>query len=216
MSKTELVIFDLDGTILNTIADLATSTNYALAELGYPTHPTEAYRMMVGNGVAKMFERALPEEARTAENIERMRSLFVPHYDVHNADLSAPYEGIVATMQALQERGVQLAVASNKYQAAAEKLVAQYFPVHFTSVLGQREGIPSKPDPQIVEDILTVAGVEKSAVLYVGDSGVDMQTARNAGVRACGVTWGFRPRAELEQFAPAHFVDRPEQLLDLI
>jgi phosphoglycolate phosphatase len=216
MTSTSLVIFDLDGTILNTIADLATSTNYALAQLGFPTHPTDAYRMMVGNGVAKMFERALPAEARTPENIERMRALFVPHYDVHNADLSTPYAGIIDVMQALQQRGIQLAVASNKYQAAAEKLVAQYFPVHFVAVFGQREGIPSKPDPIIVEDILRVAGVEQSAVLYVGDSGVDMQTARNAGVRACGVTWGFRPRAELEQLAPQHIVDTPDQLLALV
>jgi phosphoglycolate phosphatase len=216
MTKTELVIFDLDGTILNTIADLATSTNYALQSLGYPTHPTEAYRMMVGNGVAKMFERALPEGHRTPEDIERMRALFVPHYDRHNADLSAPYEGIIPTMQALAARGIRLAVASNKYQAAAEKLVAQYFPVEFVSVLGQREGIPSKPDPTIVEDILKVAQVDRAAVLYVGDSGVDMQTAKNAGVRVCGVTWGFRPRAELEAFSPDYLLDKPEKILELI
>jgi phosphoglycolate phosphatase len=172
--------------------------------------------MMVGRGVAKMFERALPEGHRTPEDIERMRALFVPHYDRHNADLSAPYEGIIPTMQALAARGIRLAVASNKYQAAAEKLVAQYFPVEFVSVLGQREGIPSKPDPTIVEDILKVAQVDRAAVLYVGDSGVDMQTAKNAGVRVCGVTWGFRPRAELEAFSPEHLIDKPEELLGLI
>jgi phosphoglycolate phosphatase len=214
--NTQLVIFDLDGTILNTIADLAESTNHALVTLGYPAHPTDAYRMMVGNGVAKMIERALPAEARSADNIRRMQQLFVPHYDAHNADLSTPYDGIIELMQQLQARGIALAVASNKYQAAAEKLVAHYFPVNFAAVLGQREGIPSKPDPTIVHDILRLTGISPEAVLYVGDSGVDMLTARNASVRACGVTWGFRPKSELEQYEPQHFVDTPAEILELL
>ncbi len=201
---------------MNTIGDLAASTNFALQKLGFPTHSTDEYRFMVGNGVNKMLERALPEASRCESEISRLRTFFVPHYDAHNADLSAPYEGILPLMQTLAERGILLAVASNKYQAAAEKLVHHYFPVPFAALFGQRDGVPSKPDPAVVHDILAQTGVSADEVLYVGDSGVDMQTAANAGVRACGVTWGFRPRTELEQYAPAHIVDRPEEILSLI
>ncbi|MDE6988471.1 MAG: HAD-IA family hydrolase, partial [Bacteroides acidifaciens] len=138
-------------------------------------------------------------------------------YDVHNADDSRPYPGISELLSYLQSAGIQLAVASNKYQAATEKLVAHYFPeIRFTAVFGQREGVNVKPDPTIVFDILKLANVEKEDVLYVGDSGVDMQTAANAGVTACGVTWGFRPRTELEEFSPAYIVDTAEEIKRLI
>lgn len=212
-----LVIFDLDGTLLNTIADLAQSTNHALQALGYPTHQTEEYNLMVGNGINKLLERALPQEEQNEENIQRMRSYFIPHYDAHNADLSAPYPGVVKLLETLQEQGLQLAVASNKYQAATEKLVKHYFPqINFVAVLGQREGVEVKPSPVIVEDILSQSGADKKDVLYVGDSGVDMQTAINAQVEACGVTWGFRSRKELASFSPAHIVDKAEEILTLI
>ena len=212
-----LVIFDLDGTLLNTIADLAQSTNHALQALGYPTHQTEEYNLMVGNGINKLLERALPQEEQNEENIQRMRSYFIPHYDAHNADLSAPYPGVVKLLETLQEQGLQLAVASNKYQAATEKLVKHYFPqINFVAVLGQREGVEVKPSPVIVEDILSQSGADKKDVLYVGDSGVDMQTAINAQVEACGVTWGFRSRKELASFSPAHIVDKAEEIMALI
>lgn len=212
----ELVIFDLDGTLLNTIGDLAQSTNYALHQLGYPTHPTEAYNMMVGNGINKLFERALPEGEKSQENVLRMRRVFISHYDIHNADLTKAYDGIETLLSDLQKAGIQIAVASNKYQAATEKLVPFYFPqVHFAAILGQRDNIPVKPNPQIVEDILSLAHVAKEDVLYVGDSGVDMKTAKNAGVCACGVSWGFRPRLELEAEGPQHIVDTPEEVYEL-
>lgn len=211
-----LVIFDLDGTLLNTIADLANSTNHALKKLGYPTHELEKYNFMVGNGINKLFERALPEKERTEENILRVRQEFIPYYDKHNADESRPYPGIPELLETLQTRGIQVAVASNKYQAATEKLIAHYFPnIQFIAVFGQREGVKVKPDPTIVEDILRIAKVEKEEVLYVGDSGVDMQTAINAGITSCGVTWGFRPRTELESFSPNHIVDKAEEILSL-
>lgn len=191
----KLVIFDLDGTLLNTIADLAAATNQALQYYGYPTHSTDDYRFFVGNGINKLFERALPENERSEENILKIRSQFVPYYDKHNADFSRPYPGIAALLLALQNDGRKIAVASNKYQAATRKLIAHYFPeINFVEVLGQREGIPAKPDPSIVNDIIATAGVTKEEVLYVGDSNVDMQTAHNAGVTAVGVAWGFRPR----------------------
>ena len=209
----KLVIFDLDGTLLNTIADLANSTNYALKVLGYPIHEPDKYNFMVGNGINKLFERALPDGEKTEENVLRVRQEFVPYYDQHNADKSRPYPGVTELLETLQTAGMQLAVASNKYQAATEKLIAHYFPnIKFTAVFGQREGIPVKPDPIIVKEILQIAKVQEEETLYVGDSGVDMQTAINAGVTSCGVTWGFRPRTELESFHPDHFVVNAEEI----
>ena len=213
----KLVIFDLDGTLLDTIADLAESANYALKQLGYPTHDVETIRTFVGNGINRLLERALPSHEQTEENVIRMRSHFVPYYDVHNADLSSPYPGIVNLLEDLQAKGIQIAVASNKYQAATVKLVKQYFPnIDFVEILGQREGINVKPDPTIVFDILKKAKVSFEETLYVGDSGVDMQTAINAGIDAVGVTWGFRPRAELESFQPMGLIDKAEELLGFI
>lgn len=209
----KLVIFDLDGTLLNTIADLANSTNYALKVLGYPIHEPDKYNFMVGNGINKLFERALPDGEKTEENVLRVRQEFVPYYDQHNADKSRPYPGVTELLETLQAAGMQLAVASNKYQTATEKLIAHYFPnIKFTAVFGQREGIPVKPDPIIVKEILQIAKVQEEETLYVGDSGVDMQTAINAGVTSCGVTWGFRPRTELESFHPDHIVDNAEEI----
>ena len=213
----KLVIFDLDGTLLDTIADLAAAANYALQQLGYPTHPVDTIRTYVGNGINKLLERSLPEAERNEENVVRMRSHFVPYYDKHNADLSRPYPGIVALLEELQHRGVMVAVASNKYQAATAELVKHYVPtIDFIEVLGQREGIAVKPDPTIVFDILKKAKVQPEEVLYVGDSGVDMQTAINSGVDAVGVAWGFRPKAELESFCPKGIIDKAEELLEFV
>ena len=216
MSK-HLAIFDLDGTLLNTIADLATATNQALEACGFPTHPISAYPMFVGNGINKLFERALPAESRTEENIMRIRAHFLPYYDEHNADLSKPYPGIPQLLEELQTAGVHLAVASNKYQRATEKLIRHYFPtIRFAAVFGQREGIPVKPHPQIVEDILTLVPVNKEEVIYIGDSGVDMQTALHAGVESIGVTWGFRPKEELLQHSHTYLVDSADEIKILI
>lgn len=213
----QLVIFDLDGTLLNTIADLAEAVNRALVACGFAEHPTDAYRFFVGDGVSKLFERALPPEARTAENIARIRTHFIPYYDAHNADLSRPYEGIVELLAELQSRGVKMAVASNKYQAATQKLVSHYFSdTDFVAVFGQREGVAIKPDPQIIFDVLEVAGVTPEDMLYVGDSNVDMQTGPRAGVDTVGVSWGFRPREELAAHNPVAIIDHPLQLLDLL
>ncbi len=198
-----LVIFDLDGTLINTIADLAYSTNCALEACGFPTHREEEFRFFVGNGIDKLFERALPAKARTAENILRIRTLFLPHYNQHNIERSTPYPGIPELLRRLQDEGYSLAVASNKYQEATDKVIATLLPgISFEKVLGQRQGIPIKPDPAIVHEILRDTGAGKENTLYVGDSGVDMLTARNAGVTACGVLWGFRPQNELEEYAP--------------
>ena len=213
----KLIIFDLDGTLLNTIADLAMATNHALQQLGYPTHDTDTYRFFVGNGINKLLERSLPEAEKNEANVMRLRSHFLPFYDKHNADLSTPYPGIPELLQTLQLKGMKIAVASNKYQSATVKLILHYFPnIQFVEVLGQREGIPVKPDPSIVFDILRKAEVDKEEVLYVGDSNVDMQTALNAGVDAIGVSWGFRPRTELEAFHPLAVIDKADELLNYL
>ncbi|MCF0159506.1 MAG: HAD hydrolase-like protein, partial [Bacteroidaceae bacterium] len=170
----KLVIFDLDGTLLNTIADLANATNYALAQLGFGMHPLDSYPTFVGNGIRKLFERALPPTRQSDEWVEKVRTLFMPYYDEHNADETLPYEGTVPLLEALHQQGILLAVASNKYQRATEKLIHHYFPnVPFVCILGQREGIPVKPHPGIVHTLLEKAGVSAAEALYVGDSGVD-------------------------------------------
>ncbi len=215
MSK-QLAIFDLDGTLLDTVADLANATNQALAKCGYPTHPTEAYYRFVGNGINKLFARALPEEARTEENVQRIRTLFIPYYNEHNADDSHPYPGIVELLTQLQSQGIQLAVASNKYQQATTKLVGHFFPnIRFAAVYGQREGVPIKPDPAIVNDILSETGISRAHTLYIGDSGVDMQTARNASVESVGVTWGFRDEEELRTNGATHIIHHAKDILKL-
>ena len=213
----KLVIFDLDGTLLNTIADLARSTNYALEQNGFPQHDLEEYRFFVGNGINKLFERALPEGQKTEENVLKVRKEFLPYYDIHNADCTTPYPGMPQLLAALQEKGYLLAVASNKYQKATEKLIAHYFPgIRFVAIFGQREGVPVKPNPAVVEEILSLAGVRKEETLYVGDSGVDMQTASNSGVTSIGVTWGFRPKAELEANGATYIINKAEDLNALI
>ncbi len=212
----KLVIFDLDGTLLNTIADLGVATNFALEQCHFPTHDLAEYKNFVGNGINKLFERALPENERNPLNISCIREQFLPFYGRHNCDHTRPYEGIELLLKNLQARGVKIAVASNKYQAATERLVRHYFPeIDFVAVFGQRDGVPLKPDPQVVFDILQRTNCQKSDALYVGDSGTDMQTAQNAEVEAVGVTWGFRPRTELEQMKPAHIVDKAEEILPL-
>lgn len=203
--------------MLDTIADLATATNQALSLFGYPIHETDAYRFFVGNGINKLFERALPEGARSEENIQKIRSEFIPFYNLHNADLSRPYPGIPALLNTLQEKGMKIAVASNKYQEATRKLVHQFFPdINFIEVLGQREGVPSKPHPQVVFEIMEKAGVNASETVYVGDSCVDMQTGKNAGVTTIGVSWGFQPRTELESYQPDFIADRAADILQFL
>lgn len=213
----KLAIFDLDGTLLNTIADLAAATNYALTQYGYPTHSTDAYRFFIGNGINKLFERALPEKNRTPDNILRIRSKFIPYYNQHNADMSCPYSGIEQLLHLLQKHRIQIAVASNKYQEATSKLIKQYFPlIHFTAVFGQRENVPTKPDPQVINEIIKLANVYKEETVYIGDSGVDMQTGLNANVTTIGVCWGFRPKNELQEFNPDYLAEEPMDIANFL
>ena len=204
------VIFDLDGTLLNTIDDLGYACNYALAQTGYPSHPIDAYPAKVGNGINNLIRRALPESERTEENILRVREHFVPYYDAHNCDYTHPYEGIPELLAALKTQGHRLAVASNKYQAATEKIVSHFFPGVFDVILGERAGVERKPDPQIVYDIRAML---PGNVLYVGDSLVDRDTARNADVPFIACSWGFVPYQRLADEGVPVIVNRPKDIL---
>lgn len=203
-----IAIFDLDGTLINTIDDLGQACNHALEQLGFPMHAIADYPSLVGNGVNKLIRRALPENERTDQNVMRAREFFVPYYDTHNTDYTRPYDGIVELLKELKEKGYFLAVASNKYQAATEKIVDTLFPNVFDIVLGEREGIERKPHPQIVYDIMyQCADIE--SVVYIGDSLVDMETAANANVPFVACSWGFVPRQTLEQAGAECIIDHP-------
>ncbi len=204
----QLVVFDLDGTLLNSIDDLATSANHALAHYGYPQHALSEYPFFVGNGITKLIERALPTEARTDEIIAKVREEFVRYYQAHKTDYTRVYPGIAELVEALHRTGCKLAVASNKYHRGTVELIHHYFGEQlFDVVLGQREDIPAKPDPSIVYEILEKTGVSPEHTLYVGDSGVDMQTAANCGITSIGVSWGFRPVEELKQNDACYIAD---------
>ena len=228
-----VLIFDLDGTLLNTIDDLGYACNHALQLAGYPVHPIEAYPAMVGNGISNLIRRALPEAVRTEETILHVREFFVPYYDEHNCDFTRPYAGIPELLATLKAQGHLLAVASNKYQAATEKIVNHFYPGIFDVIFGEREGVNRKPDPQIVFDIVrylsgkaglsvkrsvseTVCQSEGRSVLYLGDSLVDRDTARNAGLPFVACSWGFVPRERLVAEGIEHIIDQPVDLLNYV
>ena len=218
-----LIIFDLDGTLINTIDDLGQACNHALSACGFPTHKIEDYPRLVGNGINKLIERALPEEHRQQATVLRLREHFVPYYDAHNCDLTHPYDGIPELLQALKAAGHTLAVASNKYQAATEKIVAQLFPNTFDVVLGERDGIARKPDPQIVWDIVerTVQSaysleLRGKGILYIGDSLVDAETAKAANLPFIACTWGFCTTEQLQTAVPDYLVHHPSEILKLV
>ncbi|MCM1292294.1 MAG: HAD family hydrolase [Bacteroides sp.] len=211
-----LVIFDLDGTLLNTIADLAAAANYALRTAGYPEHSPAAYPYFVGNGVTRLLERVLPEDVRTKENVDRLRTSFMDYYGSHLTVHTKPYPGIPELLRDLRAAGIDVAVASNKYQAAVDELIHHFFPdIEWAAIRGQVEGVPVKPDPSIVFGILSDCPTPKSKVLYVGDSGVDMETARRAAVTSVGVTWGFRTEQELKENYADHIVKNADRILTL-
>lgn len=205
------IIFDLDGTLLNTIDDLGYACNHALQQQGYPTHPIEAYPQMVGNGINNLIRRALPIQAQTEENVQKVRTHFVPYYNAHQCDYTRPYDGIPQLLATLKAEGHHLAVASNKYHAATERLISHFFPDCFEVVLGEREGIERKPNPQIVYDILERVATT-AEVLYIGDSLVDRDTAQRANVPFVACSWGFVPRKQLVLAGIEHIADTPEEI----
>ena len=213
----KLVIFDLDGTLLNTIEDLGQAANYALERNGYATHSMASYPYFVGNGVRRLRTRVLPEDARDDENVDRVLGDFIEYYDEHCIDFTKPYNGMPELLQDLRDMGVAMAVASNKYQKAVSKIIPHYFPdIDFVAIEGQKEGVNVKPDPSIVFSILAKTKMAKADCLYVGDSGVDMETARRACIDSVGVTWGFRSKKELVEYHANAIVGNPIDILDIV
>lgn len=188
MARYKALVFDLDGTLLDTIADLGEAVNYALEKRGFPPHTLAEYRGMVGNGVRKLVERACPVNLLD-ECLADFMAYYESHIDVH----TAPYAGMPELLEELSSAGVALAVASNKFQSGAEYLVRKLFPgIPFVAILGNREGFPLKPDPAIVETVLEQAGVAKADAALIGDSATDMKTAANAGIPGIAVAWGYQ------------------------
>lgn len=213
----KLVVFDLDGTLINSLEDLADSANWMLLQHGYPTHPVDAYRYFVGDGMRKLIERILPPEERNDVRIEQCKAEFVAYYTIHMEDKTVVYPGMIELLKELKDRGLKIAVATNKVHIAVAPLMAKYFPgIRFDSMIGQREGIPVKPHPQIMYDILKETGCQPSETLHVGDTATDMQLAHSAGVTPVGVLWGYRPLDELQEAGAKFIIEKPEELLGLV
>lgn len=207
-------IFDLDGTLADTIQDLADAVNYGLKKLGYPEHPVESYKKMVGNGARKLCFRALPEDSkdRTGELYE----IFCDRYGSHYLDNTRLYDGIAETIKILSQSGVRLAVATNKPQDAARKIVSALLPeAGFFKVLGGCEERPKKPDPAVIMEILDGLP-EDDKVYMIGDSNVDIRTAKNSGLISIGCVWGFRGRQELENEGAGFIAEKPQDIAEII
>lgn len=216
--KYDIVIFDLDGTLLNTIGDLAAAVDYVMRSRQLPEHTDAEYRQMVGGGIKRLVERALPaelaaDEAYVEECVAQFRRYYVDNIDRH----TLPYEGMADLLRALRKRGVAVAVASNKFQHGTERLVAKFFgDIDFIAVEGNREGMPLKPDPKVVDNILAKAGVERSRAIMVGDSGIDIRTAAAASIASVGVAWGFRYAEELYEAGATTVVTTAAELCDIL
>ena len=207
-------IFDLDGTLLDTLGDLAAATNYALRQHGMPEHSIDDVRRFVGNGVRKLMERAIPEGENNPD-FEATFSTFRQYYMQHSLDTTRPYEGIPETLKALKAKGCRLAVVSNKMMAATQELCQHFFPDTIEVAIGETEaaGIRKKPAPDTVFAALDALGVGKGNAVYVGDSDVDIQTAANAGLPCISVLWGFRDRDFLIANGAKTFISAPSELL---
>lgn len=209
------VFFDLDGTLLNTLDDLANAGNYALSRLGLPVYDTEKYKYFVGNGIPKLIERILPENSGD-DLKKRAHGLFDEYYSAHSEDMTRPYDGIPELIDALYDAKVVTAVITNKDSVFADVLIRKYFGDKIYRVYGSIPGTPHKPDPYWVNRALSELGADKKDVLYVGDSGVDMQTANNAGLESAGVLWGFRREDELRENGAHHICRTPGELFGIV
>ena len=219
----KLVIFDLDGTLLDTLGDLAAAGNYALAQMGLPAHETERYKYFVGNGIPKLIERMLPESCSEADK-QRALEIFSGYYEQHKSDNTVPYNGITELLAEMKARGIISVCCTNKAHKFAAELLAQFFGDNIAEAVGAGLGFPKKPDPAAVKFLIEKYSEKywhpsqwpPDNILYVGDSGVDMQTAANAGVDCCGVLWGFREREELEKFSPKYIAHSVPELKSII
>ncbi|MBW4770160.1 HAD family hydrolase [Prevotella jejuni] len=205
-------IFDLDGTLLSTLNDLASSTNYALRWAGMPERTIEEVRMFVGNGVKLLMERAIPEGVNNPK-FEETYAKFREHYMEHNLDTTRPYDGVPELLHELKRRGKHLAIVSNKFYAATQDLAKHFFPDTIEVAIGERENIRKKPAPDTVLEALRQLNVSKEDAVYIGDSDVDIMTAKNCGLPCISVLWGFRDKDFLIEHGGSLFVDKPIEIL---
>lgn len=212
--KYSTYIFDLDGTLLDTLADLAAAVNYALRQHGMPEHTIDDVRRFVGNGVRKLMERAIPDGEKNPD-FEATFATFREYYMHHSLDNTRPYPGIIETLEALKAKGCRLAVVSNKMMAATQELCRHFFADTIEVAIGENEaaGIRKKPAPDTVFEALRQLGEEKDSAVYVGDSDVDLETANNSGLPCISVLWGFRDRDFLIQHGAKTFISAPSELL---
>ena len=209
------VVFDLDGTLLNTIDDLADAGNHVCAARGWPAHTVDEYKHMVGNGIPKLVERFAPD-GTDGETLAGALAEFSAYYGEHKEDKTAPYPGVPELLAALKGRGVRLAMLSNKAHALAGPVVERYFPGVFDYVQGALPDAPLKPDPTLLHALMENIGAAPKTPLFVGDSNVYVLTGKNGGLTVCGVLWGFRDRQELEETGADYVIERPEQMLTLL
>ena len=211
------VFFDLDGTLLNTLDDLADSMNSVLEHNGHPPHPVQAYRYFVGKGMEALVRQALPEHARSPEHIRHCLAQMQDSYARNWANKTHPYPGVPDMLATLKARGMRLNILSNKPQANTEETVAHFFdPDLFDAVIGARDNVPKKPDPTALLELMSSFGLDKSHCLFVGDSAVDVRTGRAAEVLTIGVLWGFRDAPELTENGAQELIKSPDQLVQLL
>lgn len=213
----QAVLFDLDGTLLDTLDDIGNAMNRVLASRGFPTHPIDAYRSFVGDGMAMLVTRALPENKRDDEPIHDCLEAYRTDYGRTWNVKTRPYDGVVALLDALTARGRKRAILSNKPHEFTQRCVAEFLPNQdFDVVFGQREGVPLKPDPAGALEIAHTFGIPPAAFLYLGDTSVDMQTATAAGMVPVGVIWGFRTAEELRSSGAQVLIERPLEILEFL
>lgn len=211
------IIFDLDGTLINSLTDIANSVNHGLEKMGYLTHPTDKYKKFVGSGALKLCERALKGQTDSKEKILQLHKYFSEYYDKHCFDNTCPYEGIKELLAELKSKGIKLAVASNKPDEYAKQLVTSMFGHDvFTTILGKHPSRDVKPAPDIVFDIMKDMNVSKENIFLAGDSDIDMLTARHAGIDSIGCTWGFRTEEELIASGAGHIIHTPNEMLQFL
>ncbi len=210
------ILFDLDGTLADSLIDLADGVNRALEIKGYPTHPVEAFKYFVGDGIPKMIERALPENQRSQEIINEVKAIFMPYYAVHYADNTYAYSGMPELVSSLKAQGFIVAVVTNKEQTMANEVVTSLYGDVFDLIFGKRDGIPAKPDPTAALMAMEELGVKPEECVFIGDSGMDVKTAVNSGAVPVGELWGFRKQDELLENGAKYIISKPEELLDII